>query len=175
MQRVIRDAAPEDAAACAAIYRPYVDTTSITFETEAPDAVTMAARIAAAQQRHAYLVCEDDCAVIGYAFAHEFAERAAYRWSCELSVYVDPDHRRTGAGRDLYTALIERLADRGLRRAVARIAVPNESSIALHEAFGFTSVGRFPRIGWKHGRWHDVEIMQRDLGDGGDPTAPVDR
>lgn len=71
-----------------------------------PSTEAVAARIAHAQRRHAWLVCEEDGEVLGYASAHDFAERAAYRWSCEVSVYVDQDRRRTGVGRDLYEVLL---------------------------------------------------------------------
>ncbi|WP_343995240.1 GNAT family N-acetyltransferase, partial [Terrabacter terrae] len=92
LQPLVRDATPYDAAACAAIYAPYVTDTTVTFETEPPDADELARRIAKAQARHAFLVLEEDGEVVGYAYAGPFKERAAYRWSCEVSVYLSP-HR----------------------------------------------------------------------------------
>ncbi|SHG05635.1 phosphinothricin acetyltransferase [Jatrophihabitans endophyticus] len=162
----IRDATPADAAACAAIYAPYVTDTAITFELDAPDATVFATRITAAQDAHAWLVGETGGRVIGYAYAGRYKTRAAYRWACEVSVYLEPGLRRTGAGRALYEALFERLVARGYRTAVAGMTLPNPASEGLHHALGFETVGVYRRIGWKHGAWHDVEWTQRRLVDG---------
>jgi L-amino acid N-acyltransferase YncA len=166
MTRTVRDATEADAAACAAIYAPYVRDTAITFETEPPDAAEFARRIAAATARHAWLVLEDDGRVTGYAYAGPFKERAAYRYACEVSVYLEHGLRRSGGGRALYSALLARLAERGFRTAAAGMTQPNEASAGLHRALGFVPVGTFRRVGWKHGRWHDVAWVQRDLGVG---------
>jgi L-amino acid N-acyltransferase YncA len=169
--RFVRDASEGDAAACAAIYAPYVIDTAITFETEPPSEADMAKRIAASAQRHAWLVLESDGQVAGYAYGAPFHSRAAYRWACEVSVYLENGRRRTGAGRMLYEALFPRLAERGFRMAVAGMTLPNDASVGLHRAVGFEAVGTYRRIGFKHGRWHDVEWTQRALGDGEDPPS----
>ncbi len=163
MTLTIRDALAEDAGACASIYRPYVCDTAITFENEPPTVPEMARRIEAAVGSHAWLVAEIDDQVIGYAYGGPFAARAAYRWSCEVSVYLETGRRRNGAGRALYEALLPRLSRRGYRVAVAKMTLPNEASMGLHAAFGFQPVGVHRRIGWKHGAWHDVAIAQLDL------------
>ena len=161
---VVRDATPGDAAACAAIYAPYVADTVITFETEPPTAAEMAERIAAAQRTHAWLVLEDAGRVVGYAYGGPFRSREAWRWSCEVSVYLETGRRRGGGGRALYEALLERLAARGYRTAVAVMTLPNDASEGLHRAMGFKPVGVFPGVGWKSGQWHDVAFAQRHLG-----------
>jgi L-amino acid N-acyltransferase YncA len=171
----VRDATEDDAAACAAIYAPYVTDTAITFEYEPPSAAEMARRIAASQQAHAWLVLEDSAdgagsLVVGYAYAGPFKERAAYRWSCEVSLYLEPGRRRSGSGRLLYEALFERLAERGFRTLVAVMTLPNDASEGLHRALGFEPVGTFRRVGWKHGQWRDVAWAQRSIGsDDGPP------
>jgi L-amino acid N-acyltransferase YncA len=169
----VRAATEEDAAACAAIYVPYVTDTAITFETEPPTVAQMAERITAAERSHAWLVLEDldDGRAVGYAYAGQFKARPAYRWSCEVSIYLEIGRRRTGAGRALYEALFARLAERGYRTAIAGMTLPNEASAGLHSALGFEPVGTYRRIGWKHGRWHDVAWMQRTLSEAGDPPA----
>jgi phosphinothricin acetyltransferase len=165
----VRDATLADAGACAAIYAPYVTDTAITFETEPPSDEEMAARIGRAWHEHAWVVLEDAGRVVGYAYGAPMNPRAAYRWSCEVSVYVERDRRRTGAGRELYEALFDRLADRGMRMAIAGMTLPNDASVGLHRAMGFEEVGVYRRIGFKLGRWHDVAWVQRALAGGDDP------
>jgi phosphinothricin acetyltransferase len=164
--RVIRPATPADAAACAGIYAHYVRETAISFELDPPTAEEMAHRIESYQQRHAWLVLEDAGQVAGYAYASPYATRAAYDWSAEVSVYLAPGLRRSGAGRALYTDLFARLEDRGFRTLVAGITAPNEASLGLHRAMGFEVVGTFRDIGFKLGRWWDVIRLQRSLGAG---------
>ena len=168
----IRDGGAADAAACAAIYAPYVLDTAVTFETEPPGPAEMAERIAAATRSHAWLVLEAEDRIVGYAYGGPFKARAAYRWSCEVSVYLERGRVRTGGGRALYDALLTRLADRGYRTAVAGMTLPNEASVGLHRAMGFELVGVNTGIGWKLDRWHDVAWMQRSLGPKDDP--PLD-
>jgi L-amino acid N-acyltransferase YncA len=159
----VRDAVPADAQRCAEIYAPYVRDTAISFESEPPSAAEMAQRITAAQREHAWLVLEDGGAVTGYAYGGPFMSRAAYRWSATVSVYLDGARRRSGGGRVLYTALFDRLAERGIRTVLAGVALPNDASEGLHRAMGFAPAGTYRRVGWKLGRWHDVTWYQRDL------------
>src|SRR5579875_4163677 len=167
----VREAAIADAAACAAIYAPYVEGTAVTFESVPPTPEEMAGRIAAALATHAWLVLVDDGRVVGYDYGGPHKSRAAYRWSCEVSVYLEPGRRRTGAGRALYEALFARLEQRGYRMLVAGMTLPNEASAGLHRAFGFEPVGVWRKIGWKLGAWHDVAWMQRPIGESTDPPA----
>lgn len=159
----VRPASAEDARACVAIYRPYVENTAVTFETEVPSLNEMATRIAVAREHHEWLVLERDNVSIGYACAHAFNPRAAYQWSAATSIYIAADHHRTGGGRELYAQLLQRLTHRGYRRAFAGITQPNQASNRFHREFGFQQCGLFQRVGWKNGRWHDVAWMQRDL------------
>lgn len=171
----IRDATDTDADACAAIYAPYVRDTAVSFESEPPGPVEMAERIAHARERHAWLVAvTDDGTVLGYAYGAPFKPREAYRWTCEVSVYLHPDARGRGTGRALYAALLQRLAERGMVVAVAVLTVPNEASVALHRALGFTEVGVFRGVGWKLGAWRDVAWYRRRLADP-PPEVPAGR
>jgi phosphinothricin acetyltransferase len=160
---LIRTATTNDAAACAQIYAPYVTDSVISFEAVPPTHAEMATRIAAALERYAWLVAEDDGRVVGYAYAHAFAERAAYRWACETSIYLELGRRRTGAGRLLYEALFRQLAQRGYRWAMAGMTIPNDATSALHAALGFTPVGVYRQVGWKNGSWHDVAWAQKAI------------
>jgi len=167
----VRDASRHDAEACAAVYAPYVLETAITFESEPPRPAEMAERIAAAVRTHAWVVLEHGGRVVGYAYGGPFNRRSAYRWSCEVSVYLEHGRRRTGGGRALYEALFARLAARGFRTAVAGMTLPNDASVGLHSAMGFEPVGTFRNVGWKHDAWHDVAWVQRTLAAGQDPPA----
>jgi phosphinothricin acetyltransferase len=171
-QPTIRDATAADAAACAAIYRPFVADTAVSFETEPPSEAEFARRIAAARRTHAWVVLEDAGRVVGYAYGAPYKARAAYRWTCEVSVYVDAGQRRSGRGRALYEALFARLAARGYRTAVAGMTLPNDASAGLHRALGFEPVGTFRAVGWKHGQWHDVTYGQRALATGSRAADP---
>ncbi|HEU0043783.1 GNAT family N-acetyltransferase [Sphingomonas sp.] len=168
----IRPATAADAAAITAIYAPHVLVGVASFETAPPHAPTMARRMAASDGLYPWLVAtqgEESGGVIAYAYASAFAEREAYRWAVETTVYVADAAQRQGAGRLLYGALVDTLRAQGFTQAIGRIALPNEGSIALHEAVGFRRAGVFREVGWKHGRWIDVDLWQCELGE---PTSP---
>jgi L-amino acid N-acyltransferase YncA len=157
----LRDADPlRDAARCADIYAPYVRDSATSFEYEPPSPSEIARRMRAA---HVWLLAEVDGHVAGYAYGSPHRERAAYGWAADVTVYVDRDHHRAGVGRALYGALFERLREAGLWTLCAGITQPNPASSGLHEAMGFTTVGTYRRIGFKHGAWHDVTWWQLDL------------
>lgn len=160
---LIRDATTDDAHACATIYRPYVTDTCITFELAPPSPEQMAQRIRTAQRDHAWIVLEQSDQVIGYAYADTFRSRAAYRWTCEVSVYLERNRHGTGHGRALYSHLLPLLARQGMRTAVACMTLPNDASRKLHRAMGFTDVGIMRGVGHKHGAWHDVAWAHKDL------------
>ena len=157
----VRPARLDDAGAIAAIYAPHVTDGVASFEMQAPDAAEIARRIATA--RHPWLIAERDGTVAAYAYASPFGSRAAYRWAVETTIYVADAAQGRGAGRRLYTALLNTLSALGFTQAVGRIALPNPASVALHEALEFEQVGLHRRVGWKHGRWIDVGLWQRPL------------
>lgn len=165
----IRPAIPSDAAAIAAIYAHHVVHGTGTFEEEAPGSNEMAGRMAAIQARGwPWLVAEIDDAVVGYAYAAQFRDRAAYRYSCENSVYVRDDAAGRGIGRALLAALMAAARAYGFRRMFAVIGdQANIGSIRLHERCGFTMAGAFTDAGHKFGRDLDIIFMQRHLSDAG--------
>jgi phosphinothricin acetyltransferase len=168
----IRLALPTDSAAIADIYAPVVIGTATSFEAMPPDAEEMARRIASLSSRYPWLVCNEDGAILGYAYASGHRDRAAYEWSVEVSAYVHPLAHRRGIGKALYTSLFSILALQGFRNAYAGITLPNPASEALHKAVGFTSVGVYRGIGYKHGAWHDVVWLERPLADHVDDPPP---
>ena len=138
----IRTATPHDADAVAAIYGPVVQHTTISFETEPPDAAEMRSRIEKTLATLPWLVAEDAAgAVCGYAYASKHRERAAYQWSVDTTVYVREDMRGQGVGRALYGRLLPVLAELGYCQAFAGVALPNAGSVGLHEAIGFQPIG----------------------------------
>lgn len=172
----LRHADPRrDAAACAAIYAPHVAGSAVSFEVDVPDAAAFAERIAAVTRSYPWLVIERDERVIAFAYAASHRPRAAYRWAAEVGIYVDPAHHRGGAGRRLYSALLNLLRRQRLQIACAGITLPNDASIGLHRAFGFEPAGVQRAIGYKCGAWHDVSWWQLRLGPGddGQPQEPL--
>jgi len=159
----LRPARPDDALAIAAIYRPYVTDTVITFEVEPPSAADFAERLTRIQRVAPWLVCEVGGAVVGYAYASKHHERAAYQWALDAAVYLDTAHHRRGLGRALYTALFELLRIQGFCSVHGGITLPNAASIALHESLGFRRVALYPAIGYKLNAWHDVGWWQLEL------------
>ncbi|MBB3878197.1 GNAT family N-acetyltransferase [Sphingomonas pseudosanguinis] len=165
----IRAARPDDAAAIAAIYAPHVLAGVVSFETQAPDADTMRARMEGADGLYPWIVATlsdeegREEGIIGYAYAARFREREAYRWVVETTIYVADVSQRAGVGRLLYEALVDTLTAQGFTQAMGVIALPNDGSIKLHEAVGFRRAGVFREVGHKHGRWIDVGYWQREL------------
>ena len=161
---VIRAAVAGDSSAIAEIYNHYVAQTVITFEEEAVSAPEMVRRIEdAGSASLPWLVAEREGKVVGYAYATPWRARSAYRFSVEVTVYVDPDCPRMGIGRRLYDELLPKLKARGAHAAFGVIALPNDASVALHERFGFAKVAHLREVGWKFGRWIDVGYWQRLL------------
>ena len=168
----VRAAREEDAVAIAAIYAPHVTVGTASFEVEAPDAAEMRRRMMASDGLYPWMVATDGDnrgATLGYAYASAYHRRPAYRWTAETTVYVADAARRRGVGRRLYATLIATLQAQGFTQAIGAIALPNESSIALHETAGFRRVGVIREVGHKAGQWVDVGYWQRGLAG---PTTP---
>ena len=159
----VRTAEYGDLPAIAAIYAPYVAHTVTTFETEPPDAATWRARFDAITARGLpFLIVESGGAVVGYAYAGPWKERAAYRRTVENAIYLDPAATGRGIGRVLLDALLDACTAAGVRQVVAVVADAGDpASMRLHTRCGFREVGRLEQVGFKHGRWVDTVLMQR--------------
>lgn len=168
-------ATPNDATSVREIYRPYVESSAISFEVTVPETQEMATRIQSVLPTYPWLIAEDADDVLGYAYAHPFASRAAYQWSVETSIYVRTDSQGRGVGKALLSALLEILRAQRFAEAFAGIALPNEKSVRLHEALGFVPVALYRRVGWKRGAWHDVQWWQCTIDDthGVHPFEPI--
>ncbi len=158
-----------DAPAVAAIYAHHVAHGTASFETEAPGAEEMAARMAKVLEAGSpWLVARHDGEVVGFAYAAQFRDRPAYGFACENSVYIRHDRRGEGIGRALLALLIVAAERAGFRQMIAVIGGAEPASIRLHAALGFAEAGRMQGVGRKHGRWLDTLYMQRALGPGAD-------
>ena len=169
----LRKARVTDGGALAAIYKHYVENTAITFEYIAPSAEEFASRIAHKTEKYPFIVAEEDGRPVGYAYASDYRERAAYSWDVETSVYVDVDHRGQGIGKRLYAALEEILKLQNVVNLYACITYPNPPSIKMHEAMGFQHAGRFRGAGFKMGEWHDVCWLEKHISFPSEPLPVV--
>jgi phosphinothricin acetyltransferase len=163
MQYTIREANPSDGPAISRIYAPFVQNTPVTFEEQFPDGPAMSRRIEESIQSFPFLIAETNNQPIGYAYATTHRARASFRWSVEVSIYVEPAHHRRGIGRALYGTLLPLLAEQGFFVAIAGITLPNAASVRLHESIGFEQIGIYKNIGFKLGQWRDVGWWQKQL------------
>lgn len=176
----IRDADIHDAERILEIYTYYVTETAVSFETIPPTPAQFRARMQKTQERYPYLVIERDGILCGYAYAGPFVGRAAYDWSCEMTIYLDPSVKRQGLGRLLYTALEKRLRAMGILNLYACIGYPetedqylNRNSAEFHARLGYTRVGEFHHCGYKFDRWYNMIWMEKIIGPHGCPPKPV--
>jgi phosphinothricin acetyltransferase len=158
----IRPVTTADADAVARIYNHYVTETIVTFEEKVISASEMARRIQEVGSASLpWLVAERNGRVLGYAYACRWHARAAYRFSAEITVYLDPGHARLGIGSQLYGQLFPIVQARGIHAVIGGIALPNPASVALHEKFGLSKVAHYQEVGFKFDRWIDVGYWQR--------------
>jgi L-amino acid N-acyltransferase YncA len=162
MPLTIRLATLDDAEQVQAIYAPYCHT-PISFEMGPPSVEEMRGRLAKVLGQYPWLVYEEGGEVLGYAYATQHRERAAYRWSVDTAIYVRQGRQRRGVGRVLYTSLLAVLPLQGYVTSYAGVTLPNPASVGLHQAMGFRPVGVYERVGFKCGSWHDVAWFQRPL------------
>ena len=164
----IRDAFSGDAANILKIYAYYVENTAITFELTTPTLEEFTSRIFQTLENYPYLVAEFDGKIIGYAYAGSFVGREAYKFSSELTIYLDKDFRRRGIGKKLYAELENRLQIAGIKNLYACIGYPEVedeyltlASVKFHEQFGFKICGKFTDCGYKFNRWYSMVWMEK--------------
>ena len=158
----IRAAEERDAAAIAELYNHYVSRSVITFEEEPVTPGEIARRVAEVRSASLpWLIAEEGSRVTGYAYAAPWKTRTAYRYSVEITVYIDPACAARGIGSLLYGQLIPMLQAQHIHAVIGGIALPNQASVALHEKFGFRKVAEFREVGFKFDRWIDVGYWER--------------
>ena len=168
---VIRDARLEDASRLLEIYGYYVRETAVSFEYEVPTLEEFEERMRTTMRRYPYLVVEEDGCVMGYAYAGPLGVRAAFRWSCELSIYLDRNARGHGLGTMLYETLEDALRQMGVLNLYACIALPRgddeyltTASAEFHARRGYERVAHLHACGGKFGHWYDIIWMEKIVG-----------
>lgn len=157
ISKKIRLATENDSDSLLKIYSEFIKNTYITFEVDVPSALEFDKRIKNVLEKFPWLVCEINGENAGYAYASKHKERAAYQWSVDVTVYVNPEYHKRHIATALYTALMELLKVQGYYNAYAGVALPNIKSEGFHEAFGFKPVGVFHNTGYKLDEWRDVK------------------
>jgi L-amino acid N-acyltransferase YncA len=169
---LIRGAREDDAEQITAIYAHHVLHGTASYDTVPPSAESMRAKIRGVlESGWPFLVAEAGAEISGYAYATQFRDRAAYRWTAENSIYVQADCLNRGVGKALLLELLDRSEACGFRQMIAVIGGAAEASMRLHASCGFEEAGRLRAAGWKRGRWLDNLYMQTALGKGSS-TSP---
>lgn len=168
---LIRRATEEDAEPMLDIYAWYVKNTAVTFEYDVPETEEFRRRIEHVTRRYPWLAAEEDGRILGYAYAAPFKDRAAYDWSAETTIYVDPQARRKGVGTLLYRALEDALRKMGVLNLYACIGVPEQEdeyltfdSQRFHRRMGCRTAAEFRECGCKFGRWYHMIWMEKRIG-----------
>jgi len=161
MAKHLRIATPDDASEILAIYAPFIEGSTVTAEEVVPTEAEFRARMETILKDYPWLVCyDDDGDILGYTYASRHQQRSAYRYSVNLSIYVNPKHHRNHVATDLYRCLFELLSYQGYKNAFAAVIIPNPQSAAFHHSLGFRPVAVFSKVTYKLGRWNDMEWFQ---------------
>lgn len=163
MERSIRLATAEDCRDILDIYSYYIRCTPVSFETEVPTLPDFTRRIERIIADYPYLVYAIDGEPAGYAYASRHAERAAYRYGVDVSIYVSRSYHGSGIAYKLYSCLFDILRELGYCNVYAIITVPNARSENFHKKIGFSAIGICHKTGYKAGAWHDVLWMEKHL------------
>lgn len=168
---MIRFAEVSDVPQMLAIYAPFVENTTTSFEYTVPTQEAFTARFLEKTERFPWLVWEEDGQVLGYAYGSAPFERAAYGWCAEVSIYLHPSVHGRGIGRKLYAVIEELLRLQGFWKVYAIVTSENLSSIAFHKAVGYTTTAVFPNCGFKFGHWLGTIWLEKVLNSGEMPTC----
>jgi len=171
----IRFAKPEDAKELLKIYAYYVTDTAISFETEVPSEEEFKLRIEEVLKSYPFIVaCKDD-EILGYAYLHSFVGRKAYELSAETTIYLNPDKKKMGIGKKLYSVLEDIAKAQNITNLYSCIGYVdkedeylNNNSVQFHEHIGFRMVGKFENCGHKFGRWYHMVWMEKIIGEHGE-------
>lgn len=158
----IRAAARADAAAVCEIYNRGIAERQATFETTPRDTADVLAWLADALP---FVVAVDaEGRVAGWARVSAYSDRCVYQGVGEHGVYVHPEARGQGLGRQLLDAIADAAEGAGFYKLTSRIFTTNGASLAAHRSAGFSEVGTQLRHGRLDGEWKDCVLVERLLG-----------
>lgn len=157
---MIRNIETKDIPQICSIYNYYVQNTNASFETEPVSVTDMENRVLDFTREYPWLVFEKQGSVLGFCYASKYRPRSAYRYTIEVTIYLDRLHLGQGIGKQLYHELFALLRARDIHSLIATIAIPNENSQSLHESLGFKQVALFKDMGYKLDQWIDVGYWQ---------------
>jgi len=169
----IRLAEQADLEQFAEIVNHYIETTAINFHDRPQSEEDWESTWLVLHERYPFVVADKDGVIGGIAYASPWKLRGSYDWTCEVTVYVRAGHERQGLGRILSERVLDILEKQGYRAVVAVIALPNDASVALHEALGFEHAGTLKNLGFKLDEWRDVSFWQRNNGDPSTPPSEI--
>jgi L-amino acid N-acyltransferase YncA len=173
MKRNIRMARKDDAPQILKIYQPFIMNTTITFEYDKISLGDFENRMEDIMSQFPWIVYEIDENIVGYAYSSPLFSRAAFSWDCQCSVYIDNSNQGMGIGSQLYDVLFDINKRQGYYNVYALITVPNPSSMYFHEKQGFIHNGTYEKTGYKFGKWHDLELMSKTIGDFTTKPTPI--
>ncbi len=156
----IRPARMADCAGLADLINPMIRDTTITFTTAPKDALTIGALLAGGQT---HWIAEHEGALLGYATYFPFRGGPGYAHTKEHSILLAPQARGRGVGRALMAVMLDHARAEGVHSMMAGVSGENPAGRAFHAALGFAHVARLPQVGFKFGRWLDLDLMQKML------------
>jgi phosphinothricin acetyltransferase len=166
MSVTVRAASLDDLSSLTEIYNYYVINTPITFDLQpytAEQRLPWFTEHSDGKRYRLLVACDSRAGVLGYACTGRFRPKEAYVTTVEASVYCRPEVVGRSLGTLLYRELFDAIADQDIHRIVAGITLPNSASHALHQRFGFKSIGVYSQVGRKLDQYWDVMWMERPL------------
>lgn len=163
---MIRMLKEKDIPSCLNIYNWYIQNSVATFETEPLTIDAFTDRVNRIRKKYPWIVLEEDGEIKGYAYLDAFYERAAYNWTCDLSIYLDHNQRGKGYGKRLMKSILDLAETDGYHHVVSIVTEGNRASEAMHESFGFEKQAFFEKFGFKDLRWLGVTYYVKQLKDG---------
>lgn len=115
-------------------------------------------------ERYPLIVAHIDDVVSGYASLSPYREKEAYISTVELSIYIAPEFRGQGVATELMERILTLARENPeIHLVVSVITSGNAASERLHQKFGFTYSGTLHEVGYKMGRYLDIDNYELKL------------
>lgn len=157
----IRNATENDLEDILAIYNDAIINTTAVYS-EQPHTLQMRKDWLADRIKNNFpvFVADTEGKVAGFSSFGHFRVWPCYRYTVEISVYVDASHRGKGISKMLLQSLVDCAKETNVHAIIAGISADNQISINLHRSFGFDEVANFKEVGYKFGRWLDLKFFE---------------